>query len=66
MERVYGELGREFIHVHHITPLSELGGPAPVDPAKDLVPLCPNCHAIVHRRRPPYTLDELRKALGRS
>jgi 5-methylcytosine-specific restriction enzyme A len=66
MEHVYGELGREFIHIHHVTPLSLLDKPVPVDPAKDLIPLCPNCHAIVHRRSPPYTLEELRKALGRS
>ncbi len=64
LERVYGALGREFIHVHHVLPLSELETPVPVDPQNDLIPLCPNCHAIVHRRRPPYSLEELRKAIS--
>lgn len=58
-ERAYGSLGRGFIHVHHLGPLAEATGPRQVDPNSDLIPLCPNCHAIVHRRRPMLTLAEL-------
>lgn len=65
LDRVYGEIARDFIHIHHLTPLSEMEEPGPVDPERDLVPLCPNCHGVAHRRNPPYTLEELRLALGR-
>ena len=59
----YGELGRGFIHVHHVVPLSELGHNYVVDPATDLVPVCPNCHAMLHRANPPLTVAVLRKLL---
>lgn len=49
-EEVYGELGEGFIHVHHLIPLSELGKNYKVDPKKDLVPVCPNCHTMLHRK----------------
>lgn len=60
---VYGEIGEEFIEVHHIEPVSGLQPGTIVDPAKDLAPVCANCHAMLHRRRPPYSLDELRSML---
>jgi predicted HNH restriction endonuclease len=47
----YGDWGRGFIHVHHVVPVSELDGPTRINPETDLIPLCPNCHAMVHRRR---------------
>ncbi len=60
-ERVYGELGAAFIHVHHIKPLSEVKGAYEVDPIKDLVPLCANCHAMAHRASPPLSVERLRE-----
>lgn len=57
----YGPDGTGFIHVHHIEPLAGSGGERSVDPATDLVPVCPNCHAMLHRRSPPFSLDEVRK-----
>lgn len=57
---VYGALGEGFIHVHHIFPISQVGKSYVVDPIKDLRPVCPNCHAMLHKRLPPYTIDELR------
>ncbi|HEX5758012.1 MAG TPA: HNH endonuclease [Thermoanaerobaculia bacterium] len=59
----YGDLGRGFIHVHHLQPLAEAEGERSVDPISDLIPLCPNCHAMVHRRRPPLSLEELKHHL---
>lgn len=56
----YGEIGKEFIIVHHITPVSQLGPNYVIDPKHDLIPLCGNCHAIVHRTNPPLSLDNLR------
>ncbi|MHA6252206.1 EVE domain-containing protein [Oceanobacillus sp. CAU 1775] len=50
-EAVYGERGRDFIEIHHIKPLSELDKATEVNPETDLVPLCANCHRMVHRRQ---------------
>jgi hypothetical protein len=61
MGRVYGQRGEGFIHVHHVVPLSSIGKAYRVDPVKDLRPLCPNCHAIVHRSDPPMPVEMLRK-----
>lgn len=60
LKKIYGELGDGFIHVHHITPVSAMGEDYIVDPQKDLFPVCPNCHAMLHRRNPPLMLDELK------
>lgn len=49
-EEVYGEDGKGFIHVHHIVPLHEVGDTYKVDYKKDLVPVCPNCHAMLHKK----------------
>lgn len=62
-ENTYGELGRGFIHVHHIVPVSVLGPGYRIDPARDLIPVCPNCHAMLHRKNPPLTPEELRGIL---
>lgn len=32
--------------------------------AIDLVPVCPNCHNMLHRKEPPYTVEELQKIIG--
>jgi putative restriction endonuclease len=47
----YGEIGEGFTHVHHLRPIYEFEGPSQVNPASDLVPVCANCHAIIHRKR---------------
>lgn len=62
---VYGEIGEDYIHVHHITPLSEIGERYKLDPIKDLRPVCPNCHAMLHRQKPSLSIEEL-KALKES
>lgn len=60
-EKFYGELGREFIHVHHIKPFSEIREEYQVDPIKDLRPVCPNCHAMLHRKTSKTrTVEELK------
>jgi 5-methylcytosine-specific restriction protein A len=60
----YGDIGRNFIEIHHIESLADIGKSHPIDPAKDLVPLCSNCHAMVHRHRPAYTVEALRKLIA--
>jgi 5-methylcytosine-specific restriction enzyme A len=59
----YGEVMTGFIHVHHLNPLSSIGADYEVDPIRDLRPVCPNCHAVLHRREPPYSPDEVRQFL---
>lgn len=58
-EAVYGDIGRGFIHVHHLRPLSSIGASYVIDPVKELVPLCANCHAMVHRSDPPLAVEVL-------
>ena len=62
----YGDIGKSFIHVHHLKELSTVGAGYEVDPLEDLRPVCPNCHAMLHRRRPAFTPEELRLMLRRS
>ncbi len=59
----YGSIGVGFIEVHHLEPISGLVPGTVVDPARDLLPLCSNCHAMIHRRMPPFTVEELRSIL---
>ena len=59
-EDVYGSIGKGFIHVHHLTPLADIGKTYEVDPVKDLRPVCPNCHSMLHRENPPLSLEALR------
>ena len=65
-EAQYGDIGKDFIHVHHLKELSTVGPGYAVDPLEDLRPVCPNCHAMLHKRRPAFTPDELRQMLRRS
>lgn len=60
-EKVYGELGKNYIHVHHKIPLFIRQGQYQVDPKTDLIPVCPNCHAMLHRSNPPMSPDELKE-----
>ena len=56
---VYGPLGQGYIEVHHRLPVSQMGAGYIVNPVRDLVPLCSNCHAAVHRTDPPMETEAL-------
>jgi hypothetical protein len=58
-----GRIADGFIHVHHARPLSDIGKDHPVDPIKDLRPVCPNCHAVLHMRDPAYGIEEVESFL---
>ena len=66
-EEVYGEVGKGFIHVHHIKPISEIDKEYTVDYKNDLIPVCPNCHAMLHRKinGRNLSIDELKKVINR-
>jgi hypothetical protein len=59
----YGPAMNDFIHVHHLRPLSEIDESYRVNPKKDLIPVCPNCHAVIHSRRPALAIEEVRAML---
>lgn len=60
---MYGDIGEGFIEVHHRVPISKMAGEYVVDPRRDLIPLCSNCHSMVHRHDPPMSVDELKQRL---
>lgn len=65
----YGAIGQGFMHVHHKKPLSEITDHDnhTVNPLEDLVPVCPNCHAMLHR--PPVTtltVEDLRDVMDKT
>jgi 5-methylcytosine-specific restriction protein A len=62
-EQVFGELGRAFIHVHHLKPLSEIEAEYQIDPIADLRPICPNCHAMIHRGATTLSIEDLREMI---
>jgi HNH endonuclease len=61
----YGEKANGYIHVHHLKAVSGRGGAYTVNPIRDLRPVCPNCHAVIHLRNPPLSIAELKKMLTR-
>ncbi|MDZ4818839.1 MAG: HNH endonuclease [Planctomycetota bacterium] len=60
--KAYGPLGEGFIHVHHVAALSERNRATKTDPKKDLMPVCPNCHAMIHRGGVTRSLREVKQA----
>lgn len=63
-ESRFGAIGRGFIHVHHLVEISAIGKEYKVHPINDLRPVCPNCHAMLHRRSPPYSIEGLKGHLN--
>ncbi|MDB2438671.1 hypothetical protein N9W89_08155 [Hellea sp.] len=63
-EETYGELGSAFIHVHHLKLISDSEGPHKVCPETDLRPVCPNCHAMIHRNGENRPLEAIRSLIA--
>jgi 5-methylcytosine-specific restriction protein A len=61
--KTYGNIGSGFIHVHHLTPVSEIGKSYQVNPINDLRPVCQNCHAMLHTSNPPLSIEQLREII---
>jgi 5-methylcytosine-specific restriction protein A len=59
-EKVYGDIGKDFIHVHHLNPLAMIKKRKTIDPKKDLRPVCPNCHTMLHANNSLLGIDELK------
>ncbi|ADB39101.1 HNH endonuclease [Spirosoma linguale] len=59
-EEIYGNIGKGYIHVHHIKPFNEIKTSYRVDPIKDLIPVCPNCHAMLHTGKEVMDIADLK------
>ncbi|WPC75407.1 HNH endonuclease [Vibrio porteresiae] len=64
-EDTYGKEARNIIHIHHLTPISEVGSEYKVDPVADLRPVCPNCHAVIHRNNGCDEIENVKLMLSR-
>lgn len=62
-EEKYGDKAKMIIEVHHITPVSTIGDNYVIDPINDLIPICPNCHTLAHKKNPPYTPNEIKQMI---
>ena len=62
-QQVFGELGEGYIHVHHVVPIAERGGKYKINYETDLIPVCPNCHAMLHKGN--LSVEELKKKINR-
>ena len=60
----YGDIGQGYIHVHHLNPISDSEAERSVDGIHDLRPVCPNCHAMLHRRNPPISITECQSIIS--
>lgn len=65
----YGEEYENMSHVHHTIPLSAIRENYVVDPVNDLLPICPNCHMVLHRfnknLQREITVEELKERIRR-
>jgi hypothetical protein len=57
----YGSEVEGLIHVHHLKPIANVGKNTEIDPIRDLRPVCPNCHAVIHSTKPPKTILQVKK-----
>lgn len=64
-EEKYGKHGKNYIEIHHVKPLSENDSEKMIDPKKDLVPVCANCHRMIHREKyNTLSIDALKKIIS--
>jgi 5-methylcytosine-specific restriction protein A len=61
-EKIYGDLGSNYIEAHHLTPLNQLPPDKPIhlSPKDDFAVLCANCHRMIHRSGSPTSFDDFR------
>lgn len=66
-EKTYGEIGKDFIEVHHNKPLYSLEEETVPNPETDFNCLCSNCHRMIHRRAGDIlTVKELKKMIHKN
>ncbi len=62
----YGSNFMGKIHVHHIVPISSIGHSYKLNPKTDLIPICPNCHFVIHMKgkNEAYSVEELKSMIN--
>lgn len=60
----YGTVGEGFIEAHHKVSISTINADTIVR-IEDIVPVCSNCHSMLHRHRPWLSIEQLKKLLVR-
>jgi predicted HNH restriction endonuclease len=65
LAEIYGEAAQGLIHVHHLRELASIKAKYFVDPIEDLRPVCPNCHSVIHNRRPAFTIEEVKQMIAK-
>ena len=65
-EKTFGEIGAEFIHVHHLKAIAGRKRAYKLDAINDLRPICPNCHSMIHRKNPPLSIEALKKIIKKN
>lgn len=61
--RTYGPAFADCLHVHHLNPMRDATEAREVNPGVDLVPVCPNCHAVIHAGGGVRSIEEVRALL---
>jgi putative restriction endonuclease len=60
-EAAYGDRGKDYIEVHHTTPISQIENATKLT-VDDVRMVCSNCHRMLHR--PPWiAVEELKTAM---
>ena len=63
-EKMYGNTGKNIIEIDHLKPMYTIRKKISVNPETDLIPLCSNCHKMIHRKKAkPLTLEELKSKI---
>jgi 5-methylcytosine-specific restriction protein A len=62
-EQTYGKHGAGFIHVHHLKQVAKRKKQYKVNPLSDLRPICPNCHAMIHKGSEMLKIEDLEKLI---
>jgi 5-methylcytosine-specific restriction protein A len=62
-EEKYGHEVRGLIHVHHLVPMAAKRGQYELDAVKDLRPVCPNCHAVIHYGNKLLSIEEVKERI---
>jgi len=62
-ENKFGQIGKSFIHVHHLKQVATIGFLYEIDPVKDLRPVCPNCHSIIHKQKIALSIEDIKELI---
>ena len=60
----YGDWGKNYIHVHHLIPIASVKEEYILNPENDLIPICPNCHSMIHRKKQMITIEDLKALIN--